>query len=373
MKPTRAAIAFADLPIREELKSQQPYGAPQLDVPVRLNVNENPYPPSQSLADRIAMAMSDVAMQANRYPDRDCTQLRASLAAYLMRDTGVRLDASRIWAANGSNEVLQHILQVFGGPGRTALALTPAYPVYAEYCRTTFTELHTVPRAEAFELDLARTIEAVQALQPSVVFLTSPDNPTGTVLSIESIQAIIDAAPGMVIVDEAYAEFRRHGVPSAVTLVPGNARLIVSRTLSKAFKFAGGRVGYCACAAPVVEAIKLVRLPYHLSAFTQAAACVALAASDEMLSQVDTLKAERDETVSWLRSLNLDVPDSDANFVMFGPFQDRHEIWNALLRNGVLIREAGPQGYLRVSIGTGAEMMAFRQALLSAMHENRQR
>jgi histidinol-phosphate aminotransferase len=373
MQQTWEDISFADLPMREELKAHHAYGAPQLDVPVRLNVNENPYPPSSALAERIALAVSEVALNANRYPDRDFTQLRVGLAAYLTHDTGVVLEADQVWAGNGSNEVLQQILQVFGGPGRTALAVTPAYPMYAEYCRTTFTQLHTLPRTEAFALDLPLTIATIKALQPSVILLTSPNNPTGTALSIDDIQAVLDVAPGMVVVDEAYAEFRRRGVASAVTLLPRHPRLIVSRTLSKAFKFAGGRVGYCACAAPVVEAIKLVRLPYHLSAFTQAAACAALAARDEMLSQVEMLKAERDETVTWLRSLGLKVADSDANFVMFGQFADPHWVWTELLRHGVLIREAGPQGYLRVSIGTAAEMAAFRSALVNAMDAERSR
>lgn len=368
MRQTWTEISFADLPIREDLRLHQAYGAPQLDVPVRLNVNENPYPPSQGLVASIAEAIAEAGANANRYPDRDFTKLRTCLATYLTHDTGVYLDASQVWAGNGSNEVLQQILQVFGGPGRLALTFTPAYPMYDEYCRTTFTRLHSLPRTESFAIDLPQTIDAIQSLQPSVIFLTSPNNPTGTALPIEDIQAILDVAPGIVVVDEAYGEFRRDGVASAVTLLPCNPRLVVSRTMSKAFKFAGGRVGYCTCAAPIIEAIKLVRLPYHLSVFTQAAACAALAARDEMLSQVATLKAERDATVSWLRQQGLQVADSDANFVMFGRFNDCHLIWNKLLRSGILVREIGPSGYLRVSIGTTAEMVAFRDALSTAMH-----
>lgn len=371
MTQTWKEMAFGDLPIREDLKSQHAYGAPQLDVPIRLNVNENPYPPSPDLVARIAEAIAAVAKEANRYPDRDFAKLRESLAEYLRHDSGIPIAAKHIWAGNGSNEVLQHILQVFGGPGRTALAFTPAYPMYEEYCRTTFTHLHRVPRNARFEIDLAEAIDAIETVQPSVVFLTSPNNPTGTALSIDTIQAVLDVAPGIVIVDEAYAEFRRDGVPTAVSLLPDNPRLIVSRTLSKAFKFAGGRVGYCACAASIIEAIQLVRLPYHLSVFTQAAACAALAARDELLAQVATLKAERDATVAWLRGIGLRVADSDANFVLFGGFSDRHAIWNALLREGVLIRETGPNGFLRVSIGTAAEMGAFRHALQSALAEHR--
>ncbi|WP_260431541.1 histidinol-phosphate transaminase [Burkholderia cepacia] len=360
-------IALSDLPLREDLRLQHAYGAPQLDVPVCLNVNENPYPPSPALVERIATAVADAARAANRYPDRDFAGLRSHLAAYLTHDTGVTVDAAGIWAANGSNEVIQQILQAFGGPGRSALAFTPAYPMYDEYCRTTFTRLHTLPRTGDFALDVDQALDGIRAHQPGVVLLTSPNNPTGTALPVGDIRAILDVAPGVVVVDEAYAEFRRRGVPSAVTLLPDHPRLIVTRTLSKAFKFAGGRVGYCACAPAIVQALKLVRLPYHLSAFTQAAACAALVARDEMLSQVETIKAERDSTVGWLRGLGLTVADSDANFVMFGEFADRHRIWSGLLRHGVLIRESGPPAYLRVSIGTAAEMAAFRAALLDVM------
>ena len=360
-------VSFSDLPLREDLKLQHAYGAPQLDVPVCLNVNENPYPPSPALVERIAAAVADAARQANRYPDRDFAELRAHLAAYLTHDTGLTVDASSVWAANGSNEVIQQILQAFGGPGRSALAFTPAYPMYDEYCRTTFTRLHTLPRTEDFALDLNQAIDSIRAHQPSVVLLTSPNNPTGTALPMDDIRAILDIAPGVVVVDEAYAEFRRHGVRSAVTLLTDYPRLVVTRTLSKAFKFAGGRIGYCACAPAIVEALKLVRLPYHLSAFTQAAACAALVAGDEMLSQVEAIKAERDATVSWLRNLGLAVADSDANFVMFGKFADRHRVWSGLLRHGVLIREVGPREYLRVSIGTPVEMDKFRTALLAEM------
>ncbi len=371
MQPSWKEVSLSDLPLREDLKLQHAYGAPQLDMPVCLNVNENPYPPSPPLVERIAIAVADAARQVNRYPDRDFAELRSHLAAYLTHDTGVMVDASRVWAANGSNEVIQQILQAFGGPGRSALTFTPAYPMYGEYCRTTFTRLHTLPRTNEFTLDMNQAIDSIAEHRPSVVLLTSPNNPTGTVLPIDDVRAILDVAPGVVVVDEAYAEFRRDGVCSTVTLLPDHPRLVVTRTLSKAFKFAGGRVGYCVCAPAIVEALKLVRLPYHLSVFTQAAACAALVARDEMLSQVAAIRAERDSTVSWLRSLGLTVADSDANFVMFGKFPDRHRVWNGLLRYGILIREVGPPEYLRVSIGTPEEMDRFRAALLAVMDSER--
>lgn len=232
-------ISLEDLPVREDLKLYAAYGAPQIDVPIRLNVNENPYPPSQKLVASIAAAIAEAGTNANRSPDREFVKLRASLASYLTHDTGVALDASQVWAGNGSNEVLQQILQAFGGPGRTALTFTPTYPMYDEYCRTTFTQLHNVPRTESFAIDTLQAVDVIQSLQPNVIFLTSPNNSTGTALPMEDIQAILEVAPGIVVVDEAYGEFRRDGVASAVTLLPGNPRLVVSRTMSKAFKFAG--------------------------------------------------------------------------------------------------------------------------------------
>jgi histidinol-phosphate aminotransferase len=200
-----------------------------------------------------------------------------------------------------------------------------------------------------------------------VIFLASPNNPTGTALPLADIEAILDVAPGMVIVDEAYAEFRRAGVPSALSLLPRYPRLVVTRTMSKAFALAGGRLGYLAAAPAVVDAVRIVRLPYHLSAVSQAVARVALAHADELLRAVSSLRDERDRTVEWLRVTGLQAAPSDANFVLFGTFDDRHAVWQGLLDRGVLIRETGPDGWLRVSIGTPDEMAAFRTALTEVL------
>jgi histidinol-phosphate aminotransferase len=354
---------LAALPLRDELRSESPYGAPQLDVPVALNVNENPYPPSERVVAEIAAAAATAARTLNRYPDRDAVALRADLASYLTADGGVGLDVDQVWAANGSNEIMLQLLQAFGGPGRTAVSFAPTYSMYPEYARDTHTAWVVGRRAEDFTLDLPHALEVIEEHKPSVVLLASPNNPTGTVLPLADIEAIVAAAPGMVIVDEAYGEFRHAGVPSALTLLPSSPRLVVTRTMSKAFALAGGRLGYLAASQAVVDAVRIVRLPYHLSAVTQAVARVALANADELLHAVDELRAERDRTVSWLRSDGLQAADSDANFVLFGTFPDRHAVWQALLDRGVLIRETGPEGWLRVSIGTPDEMAAFRHAL----------
>ena len=351
------------LPLRDELRGESPYGAPQLDVAVALNVNENPYPPSERVVAEIAKAAADVARSLNRYPDRDAVALRADLASYLTADGGVGLDVDRVWAANGSNEIMLQLLQAFGGPGRTAVSFAPTYSMYPEYARDTHTAWIVGQRAEDFSLDLPHALAVLEEHQPSVVLLASPNNPTGTALALSDVAAIVTAAPGIVVIDEAYGEFRRAGVPSALSLLPTSPRLVVTRTMSKAFALAGGRLGYLAAAPAVVDAVRIVRLPYHLSAVTQAVARVALANSDELLHAVAELRAERDRTVDWLRGRGLQAADSDANFVLFGTFPDRHAVWQGLLDRGVLIRETGPDGWLRVSIGTPEEMAAFRRAL----------
>lgn len=352
------------LPLREELRGVEPYGAPQLDLPVILNVNENPYPPSEAVVADVVAAVAEATRGLNRYPDREFVALRRALAGYL----GHGVTPEQVWAANGSNEVMLHLLQAFGGPGRTAVSFAPTYSMYPEYARDSVTGWVTGHRETDFTLDPAAAVALVKEVQPSVVLLPSPNNPTGTSLALETVAEIATTAadnpqPGVVVVDEAYAEFRREGTPSALELLPTTPNLAVSRTMSKAFAFAGGRLGYLAAATEICDALRVVRLPYHLSAVTQAVATAALAHADELLARVDDLRRERDETVVWLRAQGLEVADSDANFVLFGRFEDRHAIWEDLVQQGVLIRETGPDGWLRVSIGTPAEMTAFRTAL----------
>ncbi|KIH98700.1 histidinol-phosphate aminotransferase [Streptomonospora alba] len=357
-----------DLPLRDDLRGRSPYGAPQLDVPVALNTNENPYPPSPALASALARNVEEAAAGLNRYPDRDATRLRAALADYL----GHGLDGTRVWAANGSNEILQQILQAFGGPGRTAMGFEPSYSMHPVISRVTCTDWLPAERSgRDFGIDPQAAVEAVRRHRPDVVFLTSPNNPTGTALPVETIAAVAEAAPGMVVVDEAYAEFRREGTPSALTLLEEYPRLIVSRTMSKAFALAGARVGYLAAAPAVVDALQLVRLPYHLSAVTQVVAATALEFADELQSQVKQLRQERDALVEWLRSHGFTVAESDANFVLFGDFADRSAVFAAMLEHGVLVREVGPPHMLRVTVGTPEEMSAFRDALMQVSADHR--
>jgi histidinol-phosphate aminotransferase len=276
-----------------------------------------------------------------------------------------------VWAANGSNEVMLQLLQAFGGPGRVALSFAPTYSMYPEYARDTVTEWVAGHREQDFTLDPDHARALVAERRPSVVLLPSPNNPTGTALPPEAVSALCEAAdPGIVVVDEAYGEFRRDGTPSALALLPEHRNLVVTRTMSKAFALAGARLGYLAADPAICDAIRVVRLPYHLSAVTQAAALAALGHADELLARVADLRSERDDTVDWLRGQGLAVADSDANFVLFGTFADRHAVWQALVERGVLIRETGPSGWLRVSVGTPAEMRSFRSALTKVMETN---
>jgi histidinol-phosphate aminotransferase len=359
-------------PLRDELRGIEPYGAPQMShdaAPVQLNVNENPYAPSEALASSLSEAISEVALELNRYPDREFVALREQLAAYLNTSGGSGITTDMVWAANGSNEVMQQLLQAFGGPGRLALSFAPTYSMYPEYARNTLTEWVVGHREDDFGLDVDAARELVEERRPSIVLLPSPNNPTGTALPPEAVSVLCEAVgdDGLLVVDEAYGEFRRSGTPSALELLPHHRNLVVTRTMSKAFALAGARVGYLAADPAICDALRIVRLPYHLSATTQATASVALSYVDELLAHVDDLRVERDATVAWLREQGHEVADSDANFVLFGRFADRHAVWQGLVDRGVLIRETGPDGWLRVSIGTADEMAAFRSALTETM------
>jgi histidinol-phosphate aminotransferase len=359
---------LADLPLREDLRGHQPYGAPQVDVPVRLNTNENSYPVPVPVVESIVAAVAAEAAGLNRYPDREAVALRADLAEYLSRISGVELSGAAVWAANGSNEVLQQLLQAFGGPGRTALGFTPAYSMHPVLSAGTGTGWLDGRRGGRFDLSIDDAVAQVAAVAPDLVFLCSPNNPTGTALDLDVVAAVYDAAPGMVIVDEAYAEFARAGTPSALTLLAGRPRLVVTRTMSKAFALAGVRLGYLAADPAVIDAVRLVRLPYHLSALTQAAARAAVARGELLLGTVEAITQQRDRMVAELGRLGFEVVPSDANFVLFGGLADAAASWQALLDAGVLVRDVGLPGWLRVTAGTPEETDAFLSAVRATLH-----
>ena len=372
----------ASLPLRNDLIGEEPYGAPQLDVPVCLNVNENPYAPDPAVCDTIARRVREIAPTLNRYPDREHIELRQAFSDYLARESGTRLDVDELWGANGSNEIMLQLFQAFGGPGRTALGADPTYSMYPEYARDTFTGWKLAHRNADFTLNVDRVIEAIAEVKPSMVLLTSPNNPTGTPLPMADIERILAACETadvagagegvhpILVIDEAYVEFRKPGTPSAVSLIKN---LAVSRTMSKAFAFAGARVGYLAASKGIIDCVRIVRMPYHLSAVTQAAALAAFEHTDEQLSRVEHLREIRESTAEWLsrqtyKGEPLEVAESGSNFLLFGGhFDDREAIFDELLRRGVLIRVVGPDGWLRMCMGTDKEMEQFRNALTEAL------
>lgn len=358
-----------DLPLRDELCGDKAYGAPQLHVDVRLNTNENPYPPSDALVEDFIARVRSVASDLNRYPERDAVELRTELARYISRTTGVDVTVDNVWAANGSNEVLHQLLQAFGGPGRRALGFTPSYSMHPLLSKGTHTEFVSCPRGEDMRIDMDAALQAIADSHPDVVFVTTPNNPTGDVTSLEDIERIVQASPGIVIVDEAYAEFSDG--PSAVTLVERYpAKLVVSRTMSKAFDFAGGRLGYFVASPAFVEAVLLVRLPYHLSSLSQLAAIVALSHSEDTLATVAVLAKERDRVSEALTAMGYSLVPSASNFVFFGLFDDAASAWQQFLDRGVLIRDVGVEGYLRATIGLPEENDAFLRAAQEIIKEN---
>jgi histidinol-phosphate aminotransferase len=322
--------SLSDLPIRDDLRGLEPYGAPQKHVRVQLNVNENTHAIPEAVATDIVTALARAVMGVNRYPDREFTELRDALAGYL----GHGLDRDNIWAANGSNEVLQQTLQAFGGPGRSVLGFPPTYSMHSILAAATGTRWIEAERDAGYEI--------------------SP-------LGLETIEAAYDATPGILLVDEAYAEFADG--PTALTLLEGRPRLLVSRTMSKAFAFAGARLGYLAADPAVSDALRLVRLPYHLSALTQAAAVAALAHAPAMLAMVDDIKRQRDRMIAALPELGYTPLPSASNFVLFGGVADPHSVFEQLLAQDILIREMGIPHHLRVTAGSDAETTIFLDAL----------
>ena len=351
------------LPLRETLRPMSPYGAPQVPAQASLNTNENPYSPSPALQKAITDAVASIAADLNRYPDRDATVLRTKLASYINELSGTKFSADNIWAANGSNEIIQSIFLAFaGGP---VLGFTPSYSMHPLIAKVTGAAWIDGKRNADFSLNAVDAVIEIEKVKPTLTFITTPNNPTGGAVTIEEIQKLADACKavgGLLVVDEAYAEFSQE--TSAVTLIANNPHVIVIRTMSKAFAFAGARVGYLVSDVAVKDAMMIVRLPYHLSALTQAAAHVAIDHRAELLGGVATIIAARESVVQALHDMGLTTITSSANFVLFTGFkQEAPQLWAALLEKGVLIRDVGLSGYLRVTIGNEAENTLFVSAL----------
>ena len=351
------------LPLRDDLKEQSPYGAPQLPLEVKLNTNENPFSLSPALVKKLSEAIANSAKDFNRYPDRDAIELRSELAKYLSSTTGVNLSVDQIWAANGSNEIIQTLFLAFAGAGVNSLGFTPSYSMHENIARSTGTNWIIGERLSDFSIDLSSALKEISTQKPKLVFITTPNNPTGTSTEISDIRRIIEATAqvgGLTIIDEAYAEFSEQ--PSTIELLSEYLNLVVIRTMSKAFSFAGVRVGYLAAGKEVVDALQLVRLPYHLSTPTQLLAKVALEFQGELLAEVEQLKIERNKVVVELQKLGLTVVPSSANFLLFS-IDSEKKVWQELVKVGVLVRDVGIAGHLRVTIGTPSENDRFLAAL----------
>lgn len=348
---------------REDLSDVVAYGAPQLDVAVRLNTNESPYPPPMLVMEDMARRVAGLTL--NRYPDRNFQELREGLAVHVGTLT------ERIWVANGSNEIIQQLLQAFGGAERKALTFEPTYAMHSHITRVCGTRLIRGRRNADFTVDLESCLQAIAVGRPDIVFLCSPNNPTGNAIAEEDVEAICEAAPGLVILDEAYAEFDGQ---SLWRLVEDHEHLVCVRTFSKAFRLAGARIGYMVAQPSVIEEVLKVRLPYHLSSLTQAAGLTALAHAAELSTTVETIRYERDRLYNELSTTrSITAFPSRANFILFRPDSvPGAEVWRRLLERGVLIRDfsstTGCEGCLRVSVGTPDQDERFLEALSESLH-----
>jgi len=351
------------LPLREELAPMSPYGAPQVSAQASLNTNENPFSPSPALIAAIAERVSQIGAELNRYPDREATALRTALANYINSQSGTSIDFSNVWAANGSNEIIQSIFLAFGR--KSALGFTPSYSMHPLIAKVTATPWIDGTRRKDFTLDCDAAVAQIESLRPALTFVTTPNNPTGSAVLIAEIQTLARSAQsvgGLLVIDEAYAEFSSE--ESAITLIEKFPNIVVIRTMSKAFAFAGARVGYLVAHPSVIDAMRLVRLPYHLSALTQVAASAALEFSDELLATVQGLIVAREDVAGELTQLGLEVVPSCSNFLLFSGFKRASaDVWKDLLDKGVLIRDVGLEGYLRVTIGNEAENKKFISAI----------
>ncbi len=347
--------------VRPDLVALTGYHSPQVDVEVRLNTNESPLPPPAAWLDAFRSELS--GLDFNRYPDRAATGLRAALA----EAHGV--DQAQVFCANGSNEVLQCLLLAYGGPGRSAALFEPTYTMHAQIARTTGTAVAVGRRTDEFLLDLEEVSRVLAATAPVVTFLCSPNNPTGRIEPPRTVEAVIERAPGLVVIDEAYAQFARS---TSLDLVrggtPGADRTVVVRTFSKTWSMAGVRLGYLVGSPEVVAACELVALPYHLDAIKQLAGRLALRYVDEMELRVAEVTEERGRIAAGLAQLPVDTWPSDANFILFRP-QDRPagEVWSELVARSVLVRDCsswpGLTGCLRVTVGLPGENDRFLDAL----------
>jgi histidinol-phosphate aminotransferase len=351
--------------VRDDLRDQKPYRAPQADAPVRLNTNECPSPPPEAFLADLGDRVRDLAL--NRYPDRDAGAIREGLGARF------GLLPEGVWVANGSNEVIQTLLLTFGGPGRSLLLFEPTYAMHSHIARVTGTRVIAKEVPEPWVLDNETVAWGVTFEPPTITFLCSPNNPTGNAHSLDVVRTALESSAGLVVVDEAYGEF---GGESATALLAEFDRLAVIRSFSKSWRLAGARIGYLLAHPWLVEAIQVARLPYHLSSLTQACAEAALRHAPMVLAGVGEIVAERDRLAKELQRVPaVEVFPSDANFILFRTTWDSSRLWRALADEGVLVRDFGPTipRALRVTVGTGDQNATFVEALRGVLASGDQR
>lgn len=342
------------LPLSKKLQGLKPYGAPMLDVKIRLNTNENPYPLPTVVKEQILKRLNDELENINRYPDRLQLKLRESIVRYLRNVTSNEVSQNEVWAANGSNEILNQILNAFYDPGAIALGFEPTYSMYKILSNNLGYEYLPIDRKADFSIDLSPALSHIERYNPRIIFIANPNNPTGNSISLILLEEILNKAKkSMVIVDEAYGEFSQQ--KSAISLIKKYSNLIITRTMSKAFAFAGARIGYAVGQQSTLAALGLVRLPYHLSAQSQVLAEVALENFELLQAQVKRITLDRTYLEVELAKLGLTVMPSDANFFLLGAFKDHKKAWQALVDESILVRDVGIEEFLRVTVGTTDE------------------
>lgn len=346
---------------RDDVAALTGYLSRQIDVPVRLNTNESPFGPPPAWLDEYVRSLR--AVDWNRYPDRDAARLRSAIAAL----HGV--DTTQVFAANGSNEVLQSLLLAYGGPGRTVATFEPSYQLHRHIAGITGATVVTGERDADFSLDAGEVVRVAGSERPDVMFLCSPNNPTGNAVAPDVLDAAIDHAPGVLVVDEAYGQFTTR---SALARIDDERPLAVVRTYSKTWGLAALRLGYLVAPAWLVAELYKVALPYHLDTAKQLAGTLALRYVDEMNDRVAAIVDERERLTVALAALDVDVFPSEANFVLFRPrSRTGHDVWQALVDRGVLVRDCSSwprlRGCLRVTVGTRVEDDAFLEAMAAAL------
>ena len=342
---------------RKDLGLREGYHSPQVDVPVRLNTNESPFPPPSEWTAAVAEELA--LIDFNRYPDRSALALRTGLAELH------NVAAEQVFCANGSNEVLQCLCLAYGGPGRSAAVFEPTYALHSHIAHLTGTTVAEGVRHEDFSLDLDAVREVEEAAEPTITFLCSPNNPTGMAENVVTVGAVLEATSGLVVVDEAYGQFSDW---SALSMVAEDLPLVVTRTFSKTWSMAGARLGYLVGPSEVVSYLERVALPYHLDAFKQAAGRLAVRFVGQMEERVALIVSERERLLRGLAEMEVKTWPSQANFLLFRPTRvSGQDVWNALLERGVLVRDTsgwpGLTGCLRVTVGTPGENDLFLSAL----------